>query len=101
MEDREILRHLLEVEAKAAALVDDAQAEADRRVAGAEKRNRERYEERYNGEIERLNREYEEKTAGIKVQYAQELNDYRKSLDSIQINRDGFLRLVEQILVRE
>jgi F0F1-type ATP synthase membrane subunit b/b' len=39
-EDKDVLQHLLHLEAEASALVDDAQAEADRRVSEGEKQNR-------------------------------------------------------------
>jgi vacuolar-type H+-ATPase subunit H len=47
MDDEDIVGHLLKIESEAAALVLDAQAEADRRLAEAEKRSRAAYEQQY------------------------------------------------------
>jgi vacuolar-type H+-ATPase subunit H len=101
MDERDVLQHLLEVESNASTLVDDAQAEADRRIAEAEKRNRLRYEEQYNEAAAELNREYALKTAETREDYTRQLEAYRKSLDTMRVNRDDFYRLIEQISAGE
>ena len=45
MDDQELLQHLLDLDNKAAALVSDAQTEADRRITEGEKQNHARYDE--------------------------------------------------------
>ncbi|MDR0403714.1 MAG: hypothetical protein LBH35_09025 [Treponema sp.] len=97
----DVLRHLLEIEARAAALVDDAQAEADRRIKTAEERNRERYEEAYRLRMEALEAEYGRKTAAAETEYRAKLDLYRKNLDATPLHVDDFFRLAEKLLFGE
>jgi hypothetical protein len=94
----DILRHLLEIEARAAALVDDAQAEADKRIKASEERNRERYEEEYRRRVEQLEVDYKEKIGAAKAEYKTKLDAYRKSLDAMPLHLDDFSCLAEKLL---
>jgi ABC-type phosphate transport system auxiliary subunit len=91
---QELLGHLLKIEAEAAALVDDAQAEADRRVAGGERQNRARYEERYGQEAAALEAEYTREIAAVRENYKRELDLYRNSLAAVKTDMDGFSALM-------
>ena len=97
---RELLGHLLKIEAEAAALVDDAQAEADRRIAGGERQNRARYEERYGQEASALEAEYAKEIAAVRENYKGELDAYRDSLAAIKTDIDGFSALMNARLGR-
>jgi phage host-nuclease inhibitor protein Gam len=101
MDEQDVLRHLLEVEAEASALVNDAQAEADRRIAEEETQNRRLYDEQYNQETSRLEARYGEKTAEVKEEYKKQLDFYRASLDSLPVNTDAFVRVVEDCLEKD
>jgi hypothetical protein len=92
---RDILRRLLKVEADAAILVDEAQAEADRRVAGGEKASRARYEERYSREAARLDGDYAREVQAIKEDYQKQLDAYRENLDAMPVRKDEFFALAE------
>jgi hypothetical protein len=94
----DVLQHLLEIEAQAAALVDDAQAEADKRIKASEERNRERYEEEYRRRVEQLETGYREKIGAAKTEYQTKLDAYRKSLDAIPLHFDDFSCLAEKLL---
>ncbi|GHV53554.1 hypothetical protein AGMMS49579_12530 [Spirochaetia bacterium] len=96
--DRQVLGHLLQIEAEAAALVDDAQAEADRRIAEGERQNRSRYDEQYGKEAAELEQGYEKTTAAVKADYQHQIESYRKSLDAITVNRDRFNVLMDDLL---
>jgi F0F1-type ATP synthase membrane subunit b/b' len=98
MNDDEVLGHLLKIEAEAAALVNDAQAEADRRVAEGEKRNRAEYEERYRGEAGRLEAELRQQKERIQAQYRQELAAYREQLSAVTVDTDRFSALLEELI---
>jgi regulator of protease activity HflC (stomatin/prohibitin superfamily) len=98
--DRQVLGHLLQIEADAAALVDDAQAEADRRVAEGERQNRSRYDEQYGREAAELEQGYEKELAAVKAEYQNQIESYRKSLDAIIVNRDRFSALMDDLLVK-
>jgi vacuolar-type H+-ATPase subunit H len=94
----DILQHLLAVETQAAALVDDAQAEADKRVKASEERNRERYEEAYRRRVEDLEAEYRERIGVAKAEYQARLDAYRKDLDAMTLHSDDFSCLAEKLL---
>jgi vacuolar-type H+-ATPase subunit H len=95
-----ILGHLLKIEADAASLVDDAQAEADRRVAESEKRNRSRYDEEYAQKAAELDRAFEEEISRIRADYRNQLDDYRKSLDAIPVDQGCFSALMDELLAK-
>ena len=99
--DEYVLRHLLDLEAKAAALVDDAQAEADRRTAEGEKLSRARYDEAYAAEVAALEAAYAEETAAIKADYKRQLDTYREELGAMPVNREAFFALAKRFLIRE
>jgi len=99
MENNEILQHLLEIESKAATLVDDAQAEADRRVAEAEKQNRARYDEQYAKEVETLEEAFSRDIALAKEDYRKQLEEYHNSLKALSPDTKAFFSLAEKLLV--
>jgi regulator of protease activity HflC (stomatin/prohibitin superfamily) len=101
MDEQDVLRHLLEVEAEASALVDNAQAEADRRIAEGEKQNRLLYDERYSRETVRLEAQWGEKIAQVKADYKKQLDSYRNSLDATPVHTEDFIRIVENFLKRD
>ncbi|MDR1971675.1 MAG: hypothetical protein LBQ46_07115 [Treponema sp.] len=93
-----VLGHLLKIEADAAAMVDDAQAEADRRVAESEKLNRARYDEEYGREAAELDRAFDEEIIRIRADYQAQLEAYRKTLDSISVDQGRFSALMDKFL---
>jgi hypothetical protein len=99
--DQDILRHLLDVETDAQALVDDAQAEADRRTAEMEKQNRARYEERYTREAAILDSRYESEIGAIKDEYNRQLDEYRLGLDDRKPDYAEFCRLLDGFLEKD
>ncbi|MDR1931113.1 MAG: hypothetical protein LBQ44_10880 [Treponema sp.] len=98
MEDGEVLQHLLEIESKASALVDDAQAEADRRLKQAEEENRAFYDEQYRGLITELDGEYTEQIGAAKAEYKRTLDAYRLTLDAMPVNTEAFRALAFSLL---
>jgi regulator of protease activity HflC (stomatin/prohibitin superfamily) len=96
--EQNILQHLLQVESEAATLVDDAQAEADRRLAEGEKQNRQHYDDRYSREVAELDALFEKEIAAVKEDYRKQLEAYRESLDRMMVNRENFSRLAERLL---
>ena len=97
MDDHEILQHLLNLEADAAALVNDAQAEADRRVSEGEKQNRTRYDDVYAGEVAVLEEQYVKALAAIKENYRKQLDEYREDLKKMTQNTGAFSLLAEDL----
>ena len=102
MEDHDVLQHLLNLDAKAAALVNDAQAEADRRIAEGEKQNRVRYDEIYTREAEALEASFTRNIAEVKEDYRKQLDLYREHLVTMPQNISAFSSLAEKLmLIRE
>ena len=101
MEDTDVLQHLLGIEGQAAALVDDAQTEADRRVRAAEEQNRLAHDGAYQELTAVLEAEHQKNAAAAKAEYGQTLDEYRRSLDQMPLNNDGFSALVFSLLVKE
>jgi vacuolar-type H+-ATPase subunit H len=99
MENNEILQHLLEIESKAATLVDDAQAEADRRVSEGEKHNRSRYDEQYTAEVAALEEAFSRDVAQAREDYRRQLEEYHGSLKAMPSNKEAFFSLAEKLLV--
>jgi F0F1-type ATP synthase membrane subunit b/b' len=95
--ETDVLRHLLDVEAQASGLVDEAQAEADRRVSECEKENRARYDEQYGLLAAKLNREYEAAALAVKEDYTRQLEAYSSSLAAMPVNGDAFSALAERL----
>ena len=99
MEDRDVLQHLLNLEAQAAALVDDAQAEADRRNSEGENENRIRYDEACSREIKNLEDAFTKERSAVKDDYRRQLEAYRESLKTMTLNTEAFSSLAEKFLL--
>lgn len=98
MDNNEVLGHLLEVESKAALLVDEAQAEADRRVTEAEKQNRAAYDERYRAESERLEKESTGAKDSARQRFREELETYKKQVSSVRVDAGRFSALLDSYI---
>jgi hypothetical protein len=95
--EQNVLNHLLKVESQASVLVDEAQAEADRRVVENEKKARALYEERYSLEAAELNGEYEKAVLMVKEDYKRQLEAYRENLEAMPVHADAFSRLADSL----
>jgi F0F1-type ATP synthase membrane subunit b/b' len=96
--DENVLGHLLKIEAEASALVDDAQAEADRRVAEAEKQNRSLYDHEYSRRAAELEAAYTGEITRIKADYRNRIEEYRKSLEALSADQGRFSALLDTFL---
>ena len=101
MEDTDVLRHLLGIEEQAAALVNDAESESDRRVKEAEERNRLAYDGAYQKLIADLEAEYQTNEAAAKEEYSRTLLEFRRSLETMSKRKDDFSALAFSLLVKE
>jgi hypothetical protein len=95
-----LLEHLLKIEAEAAVLVNEAQAEVDRRIAEAERQNRALHEEEYGREAAEREAAYQEEINSVKSYYDEELDSYRKSLDLVTADMGRFSALMTDLLER-
>jgi F0F1-type ATP synthase membrane subunit b/b' len=100
MDEQDVLQHLLDLENRAADLVNNAQAEADRRLAEGEKENRARYDEVYSAEVTELEASYNKNIAAVKADYSSQLEAYLEGIKSISLDKAAFSSLAEKLLFR-
>jgi vacuolar-type H+-ATPase subunit H len=93
MENDNTLEHLLKVEAQAAALVNDAQTEADRRIHENEEKNRKIYEERFKVEAQKHELSLRKEKEKIREQYQQTLEEYRNGISTAKTDVEKFSAL--------
>jgi len=98
MDDHEVLEHLLNLEAEAAALVNDARTEADRSISEVEKQNRSRYDDIYAKEVAALEEKFAQDLTAFKDNYRKQLEEYRDSLKAQPQNMAAFSSLAEKYL---
>jgi vacuolar-type H+-ATPase subunit H len=101
MDNNEVLDHLLKIESEAAALVNDAQAEADKRITEAEKQNRASYDKRFSEENERLEKDFLQSKELARQEYRKELETYKEKISSVHVNNDRFSALLDSLVLGE
>jgi len=98
MENANTLDHLLQIETKAASLVNDAQAEAGRRINENEAKNHAAYEERFKAKVQELEALLKEEKEKIKNRYQNELDEYRREISKANVNVERFSALLNNYL---
>jgi|GEM_PF-851097 len=98
---RGMLEHLLEIEAQASALVNDAEAEAERRIHENEERNRIAYEQRFKEEIQNREEALLKAKELIREKYQKELNDYKSEIEAVNVDENRFSVLLNEFLLRK
>jgi len=93
-----VLDHLLEVEAEAAALVAGAQSEADRRIHENEEKNRVVFEDRLKEEIHKQETALKKEKEEIKAGYQTALNDFREGIKNVSADEQRFCALLNEYL---
>jgi len=99
MNDKNVLQHLLDLEKQTSALVDEAQAEADRKLSEGEKLSRAKSDEAYAREFSALEEKYKKDLNDVKTNYRQQLDNYRESIEAQTLNRGAFSRLAQEFLL--
>ncbi|MCL2834625.1 MAG: hypothetical protein FWD78_15760 [Treponema sp.] len=100
-DDKNVLKHLLNLETEAAALVNDAQAEADRRLGESDKQGRLLYDREYSAEAGRLQAAYEKEITQAKADYKKSIEAYRDELKAQHLNTAAFNALAGKFLERK
>jgi vacuolar-type H+-ATPase subunit H len=95
MENETTLDQLLKIEAKAAALVKDAQEEADRRIQKNEETNRAAYEQCIKSEVQLMEVEFLKEKEKINMNYQKKLDEYKEEISGVKINTEFFSALLE------
>ncbi|GAB1481713.1 hypothetical protein MASR2M78_05280 [Treponema sp.] len=101
MEERDILQHLLEVEAKASSLVSDAQAEADKRTTESEKEARASYDLVYSARVKDLEAEFQKSIQEARSDFTIQLDAYRTEISRSKTYPERFSTLVHKLLFGE
>jgi len=101
MSDENTLDHLLKIEAQAAALVNDAQAEADRRIHENEEKIRSAYEERFRVEAQAREASLKIEKEKLRKQYQNAIDEYRKEISGVKINVERFTSLLNEYIAGE
>jgi len=101
MDNNEVLDHLLKIEAEAAALVNEAQAEADKRIMEADKQNRAAYDKRFVEENQRLEKGFLQSKELAREQFRKELEAYKEEISSVHVNNDRFSSLLDSLVLGE
>ncbi|GAB6393109.1 MAG: hypothetical protein MdMp014T_2482 [Treponematales bacterium] len=100
-EENDVLQHLLHTEAEAAALVNGAQAEADRRAAESEKAARALHDEQYGKEAAALEADYTRKLAAVREDYRRQVDACREELAAAPVDYGKFAALAKRLLLGE
>jgi vacuolar-type H+-ATPase subunit H len=95
------LDYLLQVEAKAAALIEEAQAEADRRINDNDEKQHAVYDECFRMEVQAQEILLQENNVKIKEQYQQRLDEYRNEISGIDINKEHFFATLNKYIAAE
>lgn len=92
------IKHLLEVEKNASALINDAKIEADKRLADARLKYNSEYKTKYDAIASELEAEYQNKLKEITSKYKSEIEEYKKSLEDKTQNDEAFTALLNKYL---
>jgi F0F1-type ATP synthase membrane subunit b/b' len=101
MDNDEVIGHLLKIESEASTMVDEAQAEADKRLLSAEKQNHAAFEERYSKESKRLETEFQAIKEKAQQQYQTELEACREKTAALNSDTKRFSALLDKFVAGE
>jgi vacuolar-type H+-ATPase subunit H len=96
-DQQDVLQHLLHVEANAEALVNRAQAEANRRIAENEKKHRAQFDEKYNKEITNLNEKRAQARKTAEEEFQKAVDQYQRDLESMPVDTGAFNSLLNTL----
>jgi F0F1-type ATP synthase membrane subunit b/b' len=101
MENDDTLERLLKIEKEAASLVNEAQAEADRRIAESEKQNRAACEKKYRVHEQALEEELKKKTDELKTEFKKQIETYLDELSLLKADTKKFSSLLDSLIFGE
>jgi len=90
MNEEQLVQHLLEIEERASAVVEEAQAESDKRLLEAEVNAKAEFERLLKERLQEAQTSYAEKSAALKTAQKKEIDAYRGSLSSLKVNHEAF-----------
>ena len=95
------LDRLLEVEAKAGAMVKDAQEEAQRRINECEEKNRIAFDECYKEQLQAHQKRIIKIREDVKQKYQNTIDEYRSEISSVKADTEKFNALLNSYLFNE
>jgi vacuolar-type H+-ATPase subunit H len=90
MTGTETVQHLLDIEAQAQTIVKEAQKEADKRIAESSRTQRAAYQAEIQKRFDELDAEYQKALGDARAQGDKQLDEYRASLGSLNVNEERF-----------
>lgn len=93
-----VINHLLEVEQNAAALIQDAQIEADKRINAAKIQAESMYKERYDKLVAEQEDLFAKKSSEIAAKYEQAVSEYKQRIVVSEKHLPAFSELLDNIL---
>jgi hypothetical protein len=96
----DVILHLLEEEKKAAALLANAQIEAEKRILLAHTKETEQYKKNFDQLVEKFEDMYAKESTVIVGNYNASMEQYRAQLNGIPVDSAAFNALLEKLLQR-
>jgi len=93
------IKHLLEVEKNASALINDAKTEADKRLSEAHLKYNSIYKEKYDQLVAHLDDDFKKSHEQIEAKYNKELDDYKASIEAKSQDKKSFESLLDKLLM--
>ncbi|MDR0551636.1 MAG: hypothetical protein LBG72_06425 [Spirochaetaceae bacterium] len=98
MEGEYVITHLLQIEETAAKIVADANAAAEKLIAGGERESRERFDAEYKRRRGELEAESAVRCRKLEENYQTELRGYKDSIDSLKTDQTCFNSAAARLL---
>ena len=93
-----VISHLIEVEQKANDLVKSAQSESNEKIAVARAKADSLFNSEYENLIQQLESDYNSQVAFVKEQAKNQLDNYKKTIEETNQNKEAFSALLKNIL---
>jgi vacuolar-type H+-ATPase subunit H len=100
MPDIDVINHLLEQEERAETMLQESQAESDRRIAKAHAEAEADYKAKYEKVIGALDADYAAQTAKIESEHSAQSQEYHGRLEALQTDKKAFNALLDNYFNR-
>ncbi|MCR5290421.1 MAG: hypothetical protein K6E51_10545 [Treponema sp.] len=97
-QDVNVISHLLDVEKEASSLIGDAQNESAKRMAAARAEADAEYKKQYDSLMSELESDYQTQTQAIVKKHDEDLDAYKKEIDSMTQNTEAFSTYLDSVL---
>ena len=101
MNDDAVLDNLLKIEAEADSFIDDAQAEADRRIIEGERKCRAIFDLQFQKGVANEEKELQNEISTVRENCKKELEIYREKLNTIKADNGRFCEFLDSLFLRK